>query len=386
MSVDIGSMIEIKRGQIQNAPKKHQADAIVNCAKPTLMGSNSNVDGAIHTAIDNKNGRTGFFKEKIKEQFADALHTADKEDVLRCSRGDAVITEGYGLCKYVIHTVGPESDRNTGKWNGVYSSSCVKKLMDCYQNIMKIVFEYPEIEKIAIPVIASGNYGFDFEYAFTIGLTTVYNAILEKKKKQGELFKYIGLKKIYFIVPDEKGNYATACDVYKRYQKTFQKEHKAVARGVWKSQEEFWKEISLYDNQKGYFAVAKIVRQMLIVFRIVFGFWTYLKDCISKEDWVIRRQTVEIIAFIKMIIPIPLMWIAVQYQSILAVNKVIMCIIVYNLLDTVTYLLSLMFLADIQRPSANVSRSLVMLVVNYIEVEFDVACIWMLLCNMKNLI
>ena len=61
-----------------------------------------------------------------------------------------------------------------------------------------------------------------------------------------------------------------------------------------------------------------------------------------------------------------------------------MCIIVYNLLDTVTYLLSLMFLADIQRPSANVSRLLVMLVVNYIEVEFDVACIWMLLCNMKK--
>lgn len=162
MGIDVASMIEIKRGQIQNAPRKHEVDAIVNCAKPTLMGSNSNVDGAIHSAIDNKNGQTGFFKEKIKEKFADSLGT-DKENILRCSRGEAIITYGYGLCKYVIHAVGPESDRNTGKWNGVYSSSCVKKLMDCYQNIMKLVFSHPGIEKIAIPVIASGNYGFDFE-------------------------------------------------------------------------------------------------------------------------------------------------------------------------------------------------------------------------------
>ena len=36
-----------------------------------------------------------------------------------------------------------------------------------------------------------------------------------------------------------------------------------------------------------------------------------------------------------------------------------------------------MVLADVQRPSANVIRSLVMLVINYIEVQFDLAAIYL---------
>lgn len=60
-------------------------------------------------------------------------------------------------------------------------------LTECYQNIMKIIFEYPQIKKVAIPVISSGNYGMDFEYAFRIGLTTIYNEI-KKKRKPKEKF------------------------------------------------------------------------------------------------------------------------------------------------------------------------------------------------------
>lgn len=46
---------------------------------------------------------------------------------------------------------------------------------------------------MAIPVISSGNYGFDFDYAFRIGLVTVYNELLEKKNEYRELFKEINL-------------------------------------------------------------------------------------------------------------------------------------------------------------------------------------------------
>lgn len=379
--MNLENIIEIKKGQIQDAPVQYSVDAIVNCAKPTLMGSNSNVDGAIHTAIDNINGSTGFFKEKIKAKFADLLKT-DREDILRCSRGKAVITEGYGLCEYVIHAVGPVSDRDYSRSNGAYSSSCVEKLTECYQSIMKLVFEYPGIEKIGIPVISSGNYGFDFEYAFVIGLTAVYNALLEKKKEEGELFEYIGLKKVYFIIPDQQ-NYNIAQDVYRRYEKTFQKEHRAVSRGVCESQKEFWREIYLYDNKKGYFTIAKIVRQILLFLRMhVLGIWTCIKDRVSKEDWVIRRETVEITSFIKMVLPVLLMWIVMSIHPCSFINIIFMVIIIYDLLDTVTYLLTLMFLSDIQRPSANVSRSLIMLVVNYIEVRLDITCIWMIICKL----
>ena len=86
------SMIEIKKMNIQDAPRRLGVDAIVNCAKPTLMGSDSNVDGAIHAAVDCVNRESGYFKRKIIDQFEPALDTRE-ENVIRCSRGEAVITK-----------------------------------------------------------------------------------------------------------------------------------------------------------------------------------------------------------------------------------------------------------------------------------------------------
>ena len=49
-----------------------------------------------------------------------------------------------------------------------------------------------------------------------------------------------------------------------------------------------------------------------------------------------------------------------------------------SMLDTVTYLISLIMLADIQGPSANVIRSMILLFVNYIEVSLDMALLFYL--------
>lgn len=377
------SMIEIKKMNIQDAPQRLEVDAIVNCANPTLMGSDSNVDGAIHAAVDCVNRERGYFKRKIIDQFEPALETRE-ENVIRCSRGEAVITKGYGLCKYIIHAVGPESDENRCKPKNIYSSSCVAKLTDCYENIMELVFSHPDIQSIALPVISSGNYGIDFEYAFTIGLTTVYNALLEKEKELRELSDFIELKKIYFVVTDIGNHYQLADNILERYKPIFFKEHRVVSRGAIQSQKEYWKEICLYDSKKGYFAIATGVRRLLLIIRWFLGLWTYIKDLISKEDWVVRRQTVEVISVIKMGIPLPVLWLACTYGKLEWVNIILLCVIGYDLLDTITYLLSLMLFADIQRPSANVSRSLIMLAVNYIEVELDMACVFMLIRNIQR--
>ena len=377
------SMIEIKKMNIQDAPQRLEVDAIVNCANPTLMGSDSNVDGAIHAAVDCVNRERGYFKRKIIDQFETALETRE-ENVIRCSRGEAVITKGYGLCKYIIHAVGPESDENRCKPQNIYSSSCVAKLTDCYENIMELVFSHPDIQSIALPVISSGNYGIDFEYAFTIGLTTVYNALLEKEKELRELSDFIELKKIYFVVTDIGNHYQLADNILERYKPIFFKEHRVVSRGAIQSQKEYWKEICLYDSKKGYFAIATGVRRLLLIIRWFLGLWTYIKDLISKEDWVVRRQTVEVISVIKMGIPLPVLWLAFTYGKLEWVNIILLCVIGYDLLDTITYLLSLMLFADIQRPSANVSRSLIMLAINYIEVELDMACVFMLIRNIQH--
>ena len=192
------------------------------------------------------------------------------------------------------------------------------------------------------------------------------------------------MKKIYFVVTDIGNNYQLADNILERYKPIFFKEHRVVSRGAIQSQKEYWKEICLYDSKKGYFAIATGVRRLLLIIRWVLGLWTYVKDLISKEDWVVRRQTVEVISVIKMAIPLPVLWLAFTYGKTEWVNIILLCIIGYDLLDTVTYLLSLMLFADIQRPSANVSRSLIMLVVNYIEVELDMACVFVLIRNIQN--
>lgn len=121
-----------------------------------------------------------------------------------------------------------------------------------------------------------------------------------------------------------------------------------------------------------------------MVLRIILGLWTYVKDLISKRDWVLRRQTVEIMTFIKMLIPVPLMLLYQGYAGNNVVKWLILIMLLYNLADTVTYLIALMFFADIQRPSANLSRSLIMLIVNYIEVELDVAAIYLVTQNFRH--
>lgn len=373
--MQLENMIKIWKGKIEDCVDILQVNAIVNSAHPTLMGSTNHVDGAIHNMVNSKNETTDFFKKEIIKQFSDKVHT-ENERVIRCERGKAVITKGYGLCDWIIHAVGPKSDRNDGRFG--YSSSCIEMLTDCYRNIMDIIFEYPSIEKVAIPVISAGNYGIDFEYAFRIGLTTVYNEILEKKRKKRELFDKISLHEIYFVIPDEQKNYEKACIIFDEYRPIFEKEHRVVARKSYASLKEFYKEVYLYDNQRGYFAVAKKVRQILLIFRTVFGAWSVLKDKIGKWDWEIRRQTVEVTAIIKMLIPVFIMFFAVvtKLRGFFCLGAEF--VILYNLIDTITYLLALMFLADIQRPSANVIRSLVLLIINYIEVELEISAIYLL--------
>lgn len=67
-----------------------------------------------------------------------------------------------------------------------------------------------------------------------------------------------------------------------------------------------------------------------------------------------------------------------------------MFIMGYGLIDTITYLLELIILADIQNPSANIIRSIIMLFINYFETAFEIAAIgyaWMpLKLEIKDLI
>lgn len=367
----LDKFIEIRCGRIEDIPTEFEVDTIVNAASPDLMGgTGDSVDKAIHRAIDNLNYR-GFLKEQMKDELK------DNPRIVKCKRGQVVKTKGYNLCQTLIHTVGPEEDKDY-HWPNVCSSSRINLLKLCYRNITKMIFEDDSIEKVAIPVISSGNYGFDFELAFKVGIAEVYNTLLELKQKDPEMFAYTTLEKIYFVIMKQE-YYEKAKEILGQYKKTFKQEKRVVARTAWQSQRELLKEVQLYDAKRGHFSVVKMLRKMLIVIRML-SIYNYLKDWIAKENWELRRQVVEIITLLKMVFPIISLMFLQSYSSNIFLKTGIVVFMTYNLVDTVTYLMSLIVLADIQNPSANVIRSLLMVLMNYIEVALEMAVIshiWM---------
>lgn len=370
--IKLADIIEIKAGYIENAPLELQVDAIVNAACPTLMGSETNVDGAIHKKIDELNETAKVLKRRVKKEIDE--NEDAKDNIIRCQRGEAVITSGCNLCEFIIHTVGPESDAEKGK-PSVCSSSKIKVLESCYRNIMKESIKQREIKKIAVPVISAGNYGVDFELALKVGIATLYNTLLEMKQKDEEYFNYLALRKIYFVIPNTNRNVETANKILEKFQKVFQEERRVVYQFSWNCQMAFLKDIILYDKARGYFAVARDLRIFIVVLRTFLFPLTYLKDFIGGYDWIKRRTFVEFFTLFKMLLPV-IGYFVIKENGINGGTVVICGIMAYELVDTITYLLSLIILADIQNPSANTIRSMIMLIINYLEISLDISVIY----------
>lgn len=126
--------------------------AIVNAANAQLqMGSG--VAGAIHTAAGSE--------------------LAEKTKTLSPIRvGQAVITGGYNLPnKYIIHTLGPVYGFNQPEDDF---------LRNCYKNSL-ILAEENNIDSIAFPAISTGAFGYPFEKATEIALSTIKDFTKEAK-------------------------------------------------------------------------------------------------------------------------------------------------------------------------------------------------------------
>ena len=156
------SRIEVLKGDIT----KLKVDAIVNAANTTLLGGGG-VDGAIHRAAG----------PKLLEEC---------RTLSGCPTGQAKITKGYNLpAKYIIHTVGPV-------WQGGNNRED-ELLANCYRNSLNLATDNG-IKTIAFPSISTGAYGFPFERAVNIALTTS-NEFLSNDS---------GLERIIFVCFSDK--------------------------------------------------------------------------------------------------------------------------------------------------------------------------------------
>ncbi len=148
---------------VRNDITKMKTDVIVNAAN-TQLKYGSGVCGAIFNAAG---------KDRL---------IAECEKIGHCDIGSAVVTSGYDLCEYIIHTVGPV-------WKGGFFGEKAK-LESCYKNVLKFAYEL-NAESIAIPLISSGVFGYPKDKAMKVAVETIVSS------------EYLAEMDIYLVVFDK---------------------------------------------------------------------------------------------------------------------------------------------------------------------------------------
>ena len=150
---------------VRNDITKMHVDAIVNTANPMPVYG-TGTDTAVYEAAG---------REKL---------LAKRQEIGAVERGTSVITEGFELpAKYIIHTVG------TGWRGGNEGEEAV--IRNCYRSVFKLAVDNG-IESLAIPLLASGSYGFPKGIALRIALSEI------------EAFMAGSDMDVYLVVFDEK--------------------------------------------------------------------------------------------------------------------------------------------------------------------------------------
>lgn len=369
-----------------DSDQKIKIDTIVNAAKPTLMGSDHGVDGAIHKKIDAILQGSNF-NSKIRDELG------IKEDInkILCPRGQAVMTDGYGLCRYVIHVVGaiydidkPRDSKNKmarlARHFDICSSSKIRTLESCYREIVRIIRQHPDIRNVAVPIIGSGEYGFPFKMAVKIAFSAIGNALFEWQQEDRESFDSSseGLQNIVFFVwNQEERNLWIANDILKKYQTIFCSGQQVIWQNSFQTQIQYFLEMMKYDRNRGYFCIAKMTRLLLAGIRL-FSVYSYMKDLFGGHYWQKRHTIIEITVAAKVAIAIFLGLVLAHGagggKASLSILPFVL--LYYNMADTMTYLFVLILMADIQTPSANVIRSLLLLLLNYVEVSLEITSLY----------
>lgn len=144
------TILKILKGDITKWSIDGSSDAIVNPANEQMLGGGG-ADGAIHRAAG--------------PELREACYKVPQvRPTIRCPTGEARITLGFKLpASHVIHTVGPIYDAR---------SNAEASLRSAYRNSLRVAKEN-NIQYIAFTAISCGVYGYPFDEAATVAISTV---------------------------------------------------------------------------------------------------------------------------------------------------------------------------------------------------------------------
>ncbi|KAL6131694.1 hypothetical protein ACLB2K_070068 [Fragaria x ananassa] len=159
------STLVIQMGDITKWFIDGSTDAIVNPANERMLGGGG-ADGAIHRAAG-------------PDLLQACYGVPEARPGVRCPTGEARITPGFKLpVAHVIHTVGPVY--RPGNNPEVYLSSA-------YRNSLSIAKEH-NIQYVAFPAISCGVYGYPYDEASEVALSTVKESVNDIKEVHFVLF------------------------------------------------------------------------------------------------------------------------------------------------------------------------------------------------------
>ena len=158
---------------VRNDITKMAVDAVVNPTDPNFSGSGG-TDSAIHRAAG------------VRLRMA-------CRSLKRLGVGECKLTKGYNLpCKYIIHTVGP-------RWKDGASGEAIL-LKECCLGALRLAAE-TGCESVALPLIASGSFGYPKKLALKVTMEAI-SAFLQEKDI-----------KVYLVVYDKK-SYAISAELF----------------------------------------------------------------------------------------------------------------------------------------------------------------------------
>lgn len=348
---DIKEIFSLVNDDLIDMAASKQVDTVVNSANPSLKaGKGRELDAKIHHAVNVKLKKKTF-NYMIRSELDGSVKKP--KNAVRCNEGQAVLTSGYGLCRNIIHTVGPYYDK---------TNSCMQKLENCYKSILDIVFENVSIRKVAIPVISSNNKDFDYEKAVRIAVVSINNYLIKLKRQNPH--SLFDVDKIYLVIYNPLEDFGA---IQKKYRPVIQKEKLTHYRSTFEAQRAYFYEVKVNDSQKrGYFAIAKAFRYVLILIRYLYVPSLLMRNKMRRISWEAEKRWIEFETCVQMLLVLVAFYIINCAANIWIVRSVSV-IVTYILVDIISYLLGLIFLADIQRPSANIIRSVLLIGVNYIS-------------------